>query len=76
MTEFTRIIVDAIPSDLDPDRLPIIAQHFFGWRRLGDVAAAFVADVAIRRKHKVLQKHAEIIPEPGPGPEPIHPEVA
>ena len=57
MTEITRISVDAMPSDLDPDRNPIIAEHFFGWRRIGDVTAAFVADVAIRRKHKVLREH-------------------
>ena len=27
-----------------PDRNPIIAEHFFGWRRLGDVTAGIIRD--------------------------------
>ncbi len=53
MTEITKITVDTIPSDLDPDRTPIIAEHFFGWRRLGDVAAGIIRD--LRRRRHVLR---------------------
>ena len=49
MTEITKIAVGAIPNDLDPDRTPIIAEHFFGRRRLGDVAAGIVRDLRRRR---------------------------
>ena len=48
MTEITRITVDAIPNDLDPDRNRIIAEHFFGWHRLGDVVAENLRDIRIR----------------------------
>ncbi len=34
-----RADIDTMPSDLDPNRNPIVAEHFFGWRRLGDVKA-------------------------------------
>ena len=57
MTSITRIEVNGIPRDLDPDRNPIIAEHFFGWQRLGDVAASIVSDVAIRQKLQILQEH-------------------
>ena len=49
MTEIRKIPVDAIPSDLDPNRNPIIATHFFGWQRLGDVAAGIIRDLRRRR---------------------------
>ncbi len=49
MTEIRKIAVDAMPSDLDPDRNPIIAEHFFGWRRLGDVTAGIIRDLRRRR---------------------------
>ena len=50
MTEIARIIVDAIPNDFDPDRHPIIAEHFFGWCRLGDVTAGIIRD--LQRRHR------------------------
>lgn len=31
-----------IPPTLDPARYPIIAEHFFGWRPVGVVAAQIV----------------------------------
>ena len=49
MTEIKEIEVDAIPSDLDLDRNSIIAEHFFGWRRLGDVTAGIIRDLRRRR---------------------------
>ena len=49
MTETRKIAVDAMPSDLDPDRNPILAEYFFGWRRLGDVTAGIIRDLGRRR---------------------------
>ena len=67
MTEIKKIEVDAIPSDLDPDRNPIIAAHFFGLRRLGDV---IIRDLRRRRNISRLCREwpramAEIIDEIG-----------
>ncbi len=53
MTEIKKIAVDAVPHGLDPDRNPIIAEHFFGWRKLGDVTAGFIRD--LRRRRNVLR---------------------
>lgn len=49
MSEIRKIAVDATPSDLDPDCNPIIAEHFFGWERLGDVTAGIIRDLRRRR---------------------------
>ena len=49
MTEIRKITVDAIPNDLDPGRSPIIAEHFYGWQRLGDVTAGIIRDLQRRR---------------------------
>ena len=70
MTEIRKIVVDGIPSDLDPDRNPIIAEHFFGWRRLGDVAAGIIRGLRRRRHiHRLCREWpramAEIIDEFG-----------
>ena len=48
MTEITKTVIDAMPIDLDPDRHPIIAEHFFGWCRLGDVTAGIIRDLQRR----------------------------
>ncbi len=45
MTEIKKIAADAIPCDLDPDDNPIIAAHFYGWQRLGDVTAGIIRDL-------------------------------
>ncbi len=31
-----------LPVGFDPQRFPIIAQHFFGWRPIGEIAAEVV----------------------------------
>ena len=49
MSQIRKIAVDAMPSDLDPDCNPIIAEHFFGWERLGDVTAGIIRDLRRRR---------------------------
>ncbi len=59
MTEVKKIDVDGMPSDLNPDRNPIIAQHFFGWRCIGDVTSGIVRDLQRRR-------HVEWLHELGP----------
>ena len=41
-----------IPSDLDPAVSPIIAQHWFGWRPVGEVAAVIVSDLRSRCQAK------------------------
>ena len=43
-----------LPPGLDPARCPIIAEHWFGWRPIGAVAAQVVQDLAFRRKVKRL----------------------
>ena len=43
-----------IPPGLDPQRSPIIAQHWFGWRPVGVVAAQVLQDLTFRRKVKRL----------------------
>ena len=49
MTEIKKIPVDTVPHSLDPDRNPIIAEHFYEWQRLGDVTAWFIRDFRRRR---------------------------
>lgn len=49
----------ALPANLDPARCPIIAEHFFGWRPVGVVAAQIVQDLTFRRKVKRLVAKGE-----------------
>ncbi len=51
MTEIKKIPVDTVPHSLDPDRNPIIAEHFYEWQRLGDVTAGIIRD--LRRRHNI-----------------------
>ena len=43
-----------LPPSFDPERLPIIAQHWFGWESIGTVAARVVQDIEFRRKAQRL----------------------
>ncbi len=70
-----RADVDAMPSDLDPDRHPIIAEHFFGWRRHGDVTAGIIRELRRRRNEAGADRlpptplHAVNHDDLPPGPE-------
>ena len=43
-----------LPLGFDPERWPIIATHFFGWRSVGNIAAQIVQDIEFRRKAQLL----------------------
>ncbi len=43
-------VAGSLPDGLDPQQLPILAQHWFGWRPLGAVAADVVQDLTFCRK--------------------------
>ena len=45
-----------LPPDFDPERFPIIARHFFGWRSVGDIAARVIQDIEFRRKAQRLHE--------------------
>ncbi len=55
---------DPLPAGLNPQQLPILATHFFGWRPLGAVAADVVQDLTFRRKVQRLHvKGARLVGE-------------
>jgi len=70
MTEIKKIAVDTVPHGFDPDRNPIIAEHFFGWRRLGDVAAENSSaatreplDIVLEREQQERERVASLLAE-------------
>ena len=38
-----------LPLGLDPNQHPVIAQHFFGWRPIGQITSEIVDRLAPRR---------------------------
>ena len=50
-------VIAKFPVGFDPVANPILAEHFFGWRPLGAVAADVVQDLTFRRK--VQRLHAK-----------------
>ena len=40
-------VAGSLPDGLDPGQHPIIAEHFFGWTRLGAVAARSVQHIPL-----------------------------
>jgi len=39
-----------LPADFDPDQYPIISEHWFGWRSLGEVVTGVVAGIQFDRR--------------------------